>query len=33
MNHILKKKGFDENSICEKVYDQINKILEESYDN
>lgn len=26
MNHILKEKGFDENSICEKVYDQINKI-------
>lgn len=26
MNYILKEKGFDENSICEKVYDQINKI-------
>ena len=26
MNHILKEKGFDEKSICEKVYDQINKI-------
>ena len=26
MNHILKKNGFDENSICEKVYAQINKI-------
>lgn len=26
MNYILKEKGFDENSICEKVYYQINKI-------
>ncbi|MDG4524267.1 glycosyltransferase [Streptococcus suis] len=33
MNHILKENGFDENSICEKVYDQINKIYEGSYDN
>ena len=23
---LLKEKGFDENSICQKVYDQINKI-------
>lgn len=26
MNYILKKKGFDENSICEKVYNQINRL-------
>ena len=29
MNHELKKKGFDENIICEKVYSQIKKIWEE----